>query len=169
MQSYIQQHSKHVNNLSMQFEEEKNCHISATLHLFVLELTANSLFFTCITFRMYSSNIAPPMKLSSDLHHFNYHPNAFNAHTTAKINNHNACATGNAAYQLPPSDNIIVRPSAADDGARKQRKHSSSTIFDDTNICSARNKFSHGAYDSTFSHNIFDNNPKPRSQLNERM
>lgn len=129
---------------------------------------------------MYSSNVAPPMKLSSEMHRFNYHPNAFTAHTTAKINNHNACATGNAAtavtfQQLPQTDNnIIVRSSAADDevvAVRKQSKHSPTTIFDDNNICSARNKLFHGAYDSTLGHNIFNSNsnPKQRSQLNERM
>lgn len=125
---------------------------------------------------MYSSNVAPPLKHSSDLHHLNYHPNAFNALATAKINNHNVCATGTAAIGpfnqpklLLQNDNIIVRSSTTDDITRKQRKHSSSTIFDDNNICSARNKFSHGAYDSTFSHNTFDNNTKHRNQLNERM
>jgi hypothetical protein len=117
---------------------------------------------------MYSSNIAPP----SESNHFNYHSNAFNnALATAKINK--TCATAlkstSTSLQATTDNNIIVKSSSSDDAHQKQFKHSSPSIFDENNICSDKNKFSHGAYDSTYSHNIFDS-AKHRNQLfNERM
>lgn len=121
---------------------------------------------------MYSSNIAPPLNIPSDSNNFNYHSNAFNnALATAKINKTCATALKSASIvslQATTDNNIIVRSSSSDDANQKQFKHTSPSIFDEKNICSDRNKFSHGAYDSTYSQNIFDS-AKHRNQLfNER-
>lgn len=112
---------------------------------------------------MYSS-----VNFPSESNHYNYHSNAFNALATAKINKTCATATKSTSLQATTDNNIIVRSSSSDDAHQKQFKHSSPSIFDENNICSV-NKFSHGAYESTYSHNIFDN-AKHRNQLfNERL